>query len=108
MTRFFKYNILLDVIILLMIFCLLAMSIFPENTICFKIFNFSFRGLTYSPLYFLLHFVFILLQLFRYKKMAVRKTIIYSVALIITTIIVWFMVFFIPFVVAPWILLILQ
>jgi len=108
MTRFFKYNILLDVIILLTIFCLLAMSIFPENTIGFKIFNFSFHGLIYSPLYFLLRFVFMLLQLFRYKKIEVRKTITYSVVLIITTIIVWYMIFYIPFVVVPWIYLILQ
>ena len=108
MTRFFKYNILLDIIILLIIFCLLAMSIFPENTICFKIFSFTFHGLIYSPLYFLLRFVFMLLQLFRYKKIEVRKTITYSVVLIITTIIVWYMIFYVPFVVVPWIYLILQ
>jgi Kef-type K+ transport system membrane component KefB len=81
--RFLLYNILLDIIVTFIILCLMYISYdFLDNGITI-IEGVILYLLVYSPIYFLLRFVFMLLQLFHYKKIKKSTAIIYSIVLII-------------------------
>ena len=81
-SRFLLYNILLDIIVVFIILCLMynAYGILDDGITGIEAVILVL--VVCSPLYFLLRFIFMLLQLFRYKKIKKYTAIIYSIVLI--------------------------
>ena len=80
-SNFFRINILIDVsafLLILFVFALLIVNLINNNTSAdWTIYIF------YAPAFFLLRFIFMFFQIFRYKKIKIWKTILYCSALLI-------------------------
>ena len=95
-SRFLLYNILLDIIVVFIILCLMYITYdFLDNGIT-MIEGVILYLLVYSPIYFLLPFIFMLLQLFHYKKIKKSTAIIYSIVLIIIAAVDFYDIKYVP------------
>ena len=89
-NNFFRINILIDVFALLLIVFLFVLMIYRLVTKNDE--SDWMRYLFFSPVFFLLRFVFMFFQLFRYKKIKIWKTIIYCIVLLLVAYILWLII----------------
>jgi len=94
-NSFLKYNFLLDIVVLLIA---ITSIVVVFNSWGGEYFFFFYIAILYTAIFFFLHFLFMLFQLFRYKKIKIWKTISYSIFLVLlslflkfifSTILIW-------------------
>jgi O-antigen ligase len=90
-AKFFRYNILADIVAILLFCTLLVLACYDRRN------DVLISCLRYFYVFFLLHFVYLFLQIFRYKQIKVWKKILYCIVLLATSGLVFFVAFYYEF-----------